>query len=91
LIYFFKPSFKRLFKKLQALKRDQVLEAIEALKIVLESKKSIEGLGLKLLSNNIWEIRSSLKDRIIFTFDDEIITFVLVGNHDEVKRYLKNL
>ncbi|OGC15879.1 hypothetical protein A3J90_04740 [candidate division WOR-1 bacterium RIFOXYC2_FULL_37_10] len=91
MIYFFKPSFKRLFKKLQALKRDQVLEAIEALKIVLESKKSIEGLGLKLLSNNIWEIRSSLKDRIIFTFDDEIITFVLVGNHDEVKRYLKNL
>ena len=87
--YFFKPSFTRCFKKLEQVKQKQAVEAIEALKTVLESGIKLDGLGLKRISNELWEIRSSLKDRIIFTFKKEVVTFVLIGNHDDVKRYLK--
>jgi len=89
--FYFKPSFSRLFKKLAHLQQAQVLAAIEALKTVLESNIRIEGLGLKRLGNDFWEIRASLRERILFTFGKETITFVMIGNHDEIRRYLKNI
>lgn len=88
--YFFKPSFVNIFKKLDPLRKKQIIEAIEALKVVLGSKQSIEGLGLKRLSKDLWEMRSSLKDRIAFNFKNDVITFVVVGNHDDIQKYLKN-
>ena len=88
--YYFKPSFTKLFKKLNAIRQAQALEAIEALKTVLESKLSIGSLGLKRLSKDLWEIRTSLKDRILLTFEGDTITFVMIGNHDDVVNHLKN-
>ncbi|HVN67170.1 MAG TPA: hypothetical protein VMT55_02275 [Candidatus Sulfotelmatobacter sp.] len=73
------------------MKQKQALEAIEALKTVLDSGLKLEGLGLKRLgSNDIWEIRTSLKDRIVFSFKQDNITFILVGNHEDVRNYLKD-
>ena len=89
--YYFKPSFARSFKKMDPLKQRQVFEAIEALKTILEEKQRLEGLGLKQLSKKIWEIRSTLKDRILFTFKKDTITFILVGNHDDVVKFLKSI
>jgi mRNA-degrading endonuclease RelE of RelBE toxin-antitoxin system len=88
--YYFKPSFSRLFKKLDPLKQKPALEAIEALKTLLESNVRLEGLGLKRLGEDLWEIRTSLKDRILFTFKKDTVTFVMIGNHDDVVRYLKH-
>ena len=88
--YFFKPHFARLFKKLEPLKQKQIIAAIEALKVALEAGQKPEGLGLKRLNDNLWEMRSSLKDRILFTLDKDIVSFVLVGNHDDILKYLKN-
>ena len=89
--YLFKASFTRQFKKLESRKKKQIIEAIESLKTLFGSGQNPEGLGLKRLSSNIWEIRSTLKDRILFTYENEAIVFVLVGNHDEISRYLKGL
>jgi mRNA-degrading endonuclease RelE of RelBE toxin-antitoxin system len=89
--YFFKHSFSRFFKKLDRPKQIQALAAIEALKTVLESDIKMGGLGFKQLRKNLWEIRISLKDRILFEFEKETIVFIMIGNHDEVKRFLKNL
>ena len=71
------------------MKQKQALDAIEALKTVLESGLKLEGLGLKRLGSDAWEIRTSLKDRIVFTFKHDYITFILVGDHDDVRNYLK--
>ena len=89
--YSFKSSFTHLFTKLDRLKQIQVVEALEALKTVFESGVKPEGLGLKRLRKNIWEIRSSLKDRVLFAYEKDEITFILVGNHNDIVRYLKNL
>jgi DNA repair exonuclease SbcCD nuclease subunit len=86
-----KNSFKRVFRKLPEERQDQVLQAIQALIDFYESGTKVEGLGLKRLRDDIWEIRSSLKDRILFSFYEDIVSFILVGNHDDVRRYLKSL
>ena len=89
--YIFKTSFIRLFKKLDRKKQEQIIDAIEALKLLIEEKQKLESLGLKRLSKNIWEIRSSLKDRILFTFEKDTVSFILIGSHVDIIKYLKNL
>ena len=47
------------------------------------------GLGLKNWHGDYWEIRSSIRDRILFDFTDRI-SFLFVGNHDEIKTFMKS-
>jgi mRNA-degrading endonuclease RelE of RelBE toxin-antitoxin system len=89
--YNFKSSFARCFQKLSSQKQELVYEAIKKLKIFHETKQISQGLGLKNLRKNFWEIRISLKDRILFSMHDNIISFIMIGNHDEMRRFLKNI
>jgi len=51
-------------------------------------------LGLKKVRGDYWEIRLSVRNRIIFEFKDDVINFVFVGSHnnkllEEAKRLTK--
>jgi mRNA-degrading endonuclease RelE of RelBE toxin-antitoxin system len=91
MIFYSTPSFLRHFKKLDARKRQSVIKAIENLNELYNLGLPSRGLGLKQLRQNLWEIRSSLKDRILFDLQGDAVSFLLVGNHDDVRSYLKNL
>jgi hypothetical protein len=86
-----KNSFKRIFKKLPTEKQEKVLDAIQALITFYESGVKAEGLGLKYLLDEVWEIRASLKDGILFSLTGDTVAFLFVGNHDDISKYLKNL
>ncbi|MBI4957611.1 MAG: hypothetical protein HY908_36735 [Myxococcales bacterium] len=50
------------------------------------------GLGLrKLHASGIWEARVGLGLRLVFAFAADTLTLVRVGDHDEVRRYLREL
>lgn len=85
-----KPSFKRTFKKLTSDKKEKTVQAIQSLINFYSSGKKTEGLGLKHLHKNIWEIRISLKDRVLFSLENDLVQFLIVGNHDDIRNYLKN-
>ncbi len=84
-----KPSFDRTWKGLTDIRREKAREALSELVHFLEGAPKPEGLGLKKLRNPFWEIRIDLKDRILFTMEKGKISFVLIGNHDEIRRALK--
>ena len=85
----FQPSFDRCFKKLSPERRQKARVAIEALLAYLDRKAPLRpGLGLKNFQGNYWEIRMDLHDRMIFELTDRVI-FWLVGNHDEIRRFMK--
>lgn len=48
-----------------------------------------KGIGLKRLRGNFWEARKGLKTRILFRWDGQLVEFVLAGNHDDVRKFLK--
>jgi len=89
--YEYKPSFDRMFKKLPKDRRDKVLKAIFALIEYFEVGKRAKGLGLKHLRDDFWEIRADIRDRIMFAFTDDIVSFVVVGTHDEIRRFLRSV
>ena len=87
----FKPSFDRSIKSLSQTEKIEVKEAAFQLIDVLSKDRQIhQGLGLKRLMGNFWEVRKGLKARILFRWTGDLIEFIFAGNHDDIKRFLKN-
>jgi len=89
--YRFAPSFDRSFRRLPLDRQRRVQKAVDRTIDLLEAGQLPVGLGLKRLRASIWEFRAGLADRIIFRLEGSEATFVLAGNHDEIRRYLKGL
>ncbi|MBN2097214.1 MAG: hypothetical protein JW714_01915 [Candidatus Omnitrophica bacterium] len=89
--YSYKPSFLKTLKKLTPTAKSSVKEAIKELVIFFETGTRPGGLGLKKLRGQFWEIRAGLKIRIIFCLSDDIVEFIIVGTHDQIKQYLKQV
>lgn len=87
--YEFKASFDRRFKKLAVSRQQKVYETIDAFMDYLDGEAGLPaGLGLKNWHSDYWEIRAGLKDRVLFEFTDQIV-FLFVGNHDEIKKFMR--
>ena len=88
----FKPSFDRSIKSLPSSEKADVKEAALQLIDVLSTDRQLyQGLGLKRLKRDFWEARKGIKARILFRWTGDLIEFVLAGNHDDVKRFLKGI
>ena len=86
-----KPSFERSWKKLDQIRQSKAQEALTKLVDFFEKGTKPDGLGLKKLKENFWEIRSDLKDRILFRLGGGCVEFVLIGNHNDIHRTLKRV
>jgi hypothetical protein len=50
-----------------------------------------KGIGLKRLRGDFWEVRKGLRVRILFRWEKDLVEFILAGDHDDVRRFLKAL
>ena len=48
------------------------------------------GVGIRKISRLHFELRIGLDTRLIFTNEPSELKFVFMGDHDEVKRFLRN-
>ena len=88
----FKPSFKKSLNSLPKKDKNAVKEVCTQLVEVLSGKSLLrKGLGLKQLKKDWWEIRKGLKHRILFRWRGNEVDFVLAGNHDQIKRFLRRI
>jgi len=90
--YEFKASFDRSVKLLPS----QDKEEIKALCLIFinlleEQRELAKGIGLKKLKDDYWEIRTGLKPRILFRWNEDTIQFMLAGGHGQVRRFLKTV
>ena len=88
----FKPSFERSIKSFPPPEKSEIKESAAQLIDILSRDRQIhQGLGLKRLRGDFWELRKGIKARILFRWHGDLVEFVLAGNHDDVKRFLKNI
>jgi mRNA-degrading endonuclease RelE of RelBE toxin-antitoxin system len=86
----FKPSFDKSVKALHGKEKEDIKKiAMQAIDILSQDRLIYKGIGLKRLKGSFWEIRKGLKARILFKWEGDIVEFVLAGDHNDVKRYLK--
>ena len=87
----FKRSFDRLYGKLDTAGQEGVDEAVGVLLSALETGKMPHGLGLKRLKDDFWEVRVGLSLRIGFRMRKSSIEFGVVGDHETIKKFLRNI
>jgi mRNA-degrading endonuclease RelE of RelBE toxin-antitoxin system len=87
----FKRSFLQSFYKLPDEKQRLVVKAVEAVKIYLESGRAPYGLRIKKLSQSTFEARITIDMRLVWVSCGGEVIFALLGNHDDVRRFIRNL
>lgn len=85
----FLRSFDRSLTRLRAAERAQARQALESLLDYFNGGPKPIGLGLRKLRGAYWEIRLSLAGRIIFSLERDVAAFVLVGDHEAIRRFLR--
>jgi len=65
--------------------------ALQAIDILSQDRIIHKGFGLKRLKGDFWEIRKGIKARILFRWQGDLVEFVLAGDHNDIKRFLKNI
>ncbi len=87
----FKPSFDKSIKCFQGSEKEDIKQAaIQTINILSHNKTINKGIGLKRMQGNFWETRAGLKARILFRWKGDLVEFILAGDHDDIKRYLKD-
>ncbi len=84
------PSFERSIKKLTRQDKDNLAERLESFNLFLLSGESPAGFGFKKINHDKYEFRVDIRLRVVVKVDGGDYYLVLVGNHDEVKRYLRH-
>ena len=89
--YFRAAAFQQAYKGLDPSRQRRVDRALQQLAVLYAQSERPFGIGLKSLKPGIWEARAGLADRILFRWTGDVVEFLFVGNHDEIKRLLKQL
>ena len=90
--YELKSSFDRSVKHLSDDAKIEIKKSVFGIiDLVSTGKTALKGQGLKRLRRDYWEARMSIRERILFKLTDDLIQFLIVGNHEEIKRFLKRL
>lgn len=89
--YFRTAAFQRAYQALEPPRQHRVEKALRQLALLYAEHQRPFGLGLKSLKPGIWEIRAGLGDRVLFRRQGDVVELLLVGNHDEIIRILRQL
>ena len=84
-------SYDRSFDKLSVDRQTGAIEAIDRLLDYFATGQRSHGLGLKRLQRRYWEVRIGLDTRVLFELRNDRLTFILVGNHNEIRRALRRI
>ncbi len=83
-------SFERSLKKLSPQDKKQTAESLESFNSMLVSGSFPAGLGFKKINHDKYELRVNIRLRVIIKSEGDTYYLVLVGSHDDVRRYLRD-
>lgn len=90
-VYFLK-SFDRSLEGLPQVKQEAVRDIVkEIIRFVNRELNVSYGLRVKKLTTTLFEARIDIHLRLLFELKKAHLVFILVGNHDQVKKYLSSL
>jgi mRNA-degrading endonuclease RelE of RelBE toxin-antitoxin system len=87
----FSARFKSEARSLSAGQLDQIDGALSLLPDAFGQPHLHSGLGIRRLKKNHFEFRAGRDARVVFKLEGSTVTLRMVGDHDDVRRFLKNL
>ncbi|OGS41089.1 MAG: hypothetical protein A2506_01225 [Elusimicrobia bacterium RIFOXYD12_FULL_66_9] len=86
----FAASFSKSLKGLHPSEKVAIQRQVDSFMLAMDVRQVPSGFGLKKFGADIWEFRTNLPMRVLFQWDKGTLTFLFVGNHNEVRRFLKH-
>ena len=91
---FFKSIFLKTFHALSRKEQTLITGALEGVRSYLMTGEAPFGLRIKKIHEQgrlkVFEARASADLRVIWVQENEEITFSLIGNHEDARRFIKN-
>ena len=84
------PSFERSIKRLTSQEKLRLSKSLEAFNIFLATGQIHYGFRFKKINKDKYEFRVDIRLRVIVKEQEDIFYLVLAGDHDEIRRYLRN-
>jgi len=86
-----KPSFERIYKKLPHFEKSQIDDKITKLFNYYNKEVMFSGLRVRKMGgkDNYFEIDTATNRRILIRKQKDLIELIAYGNHDEIRRFLK--
>ena len=69
--------------------RRKLTEALEKFNHFFLTGELGAGFGFKKINHDKYEFRIDIRQRVVFKQDHDAVYLVLVGGHDDVRKYLK--
>ncbi|MDP2920832.1 MAG: hypothetical protein Q8O12_00485 [Candidatus Omnitrophota bacterium] len=88
--FVYKKGFLKRFDLYPALIQELILKKDLEIKSYIEKQIAPYGLRVKKIGSDTFEARVTDKIRIIWIQKEGIIYFALLGDHDEVRRFIRN-
>ena len=88
---FFSSRFRAQLRRRPPADLQEVAAAIQRLEQQLGQPHAHSGLGIRKLTRDYFELRVGRDLRLVFKLAPDAATFVLAGNHDEIRRFLRSL
>jgi len=93
--YLYKRRFLQAYDSLPEREQELVRAADRSIREYHATRRAPYGLRIKKLYQGrkeaVFEARPSLALRMVWAEREDIVAFVLLGTHDQVRRYLKGL
>ena len=81
--------FQKQLKKLPRIDQQKIVETLKDFLESLKTGKIAAGYGFKKINGDKFEIRADIKPRIVMKLDGDTFVCHMVGNHEDVRRYLR--
>lgn len=89
--FVYKKEFIKRFDLCSVAIQELILDTIKQIKTYLENQEAFYGLRIKKIGPKTFEARVTDKIRVIWIKEENIISFALLGNHEEVRRFIKQI
>jgi hypothetical protein len=77
-------------RAMEKLERRAVGDLLEKIRVALGRPDLHHGIGLRALGSGVYECRLDVHQRIAFTAQKGWLTFRILGNHDDIQRFLRS-
>jgi mRNA-degrading endonuclease YafQ of YafQ-DinJ toxin-antitoxin module len=91
----YKGAFLRSLKRLSSGDRARTEEVVHKTLQLFGTVSLPHGLGLKKLFGRkgfgaVFEARATLWLRVLFAVQEDLVSFLMIGTHDEVRRFIRS-
>lgn len=83
-------SFARSLKGLHPHEKVAIQRQVDSFMLAMDVRQLPAGFGLTNFGRGLWEFRMDLSIRVLFLWQRDTITFLFVGNHHEVRRFIRH-